>query len=287
MSSLVNKITNKVTNASSSIIGRGNMTKLTNSLNQSLFVKSKYREFMKQSNVIQLISKSSHMSLQITKSPNDPNRLILSGNGQVGTDFINAHFIVEKDQKSGHLKFKNFNNFLAFDQDIPCILSDAINPKDKYQQMRTRNEFRLHELFGEDEYFTLESVYYPGRYLAVMPDGSITHSRDKSLEMTHFCIHLIYDKHSSRPVSTMVNSPSSTLNDPSTIANPLAINPTNQASTSAGATTSNRMSEKEQEAQQALRDRQTLGASTSNNSEPSFHANDEPPSYSNLYPKLP
>jgi hypothetical protein len=284
MSSLVNKITNKVTNASSSIIGRGNMTKLTNSLNQSLFVKSKYRDFMKQGNVIQLISKSSHMSLQITKSPNDPNRLILSGNGQVGTDFINAHFIVEKDPKSGHLKFKNFNNFLAFDQDIPCILSDAINPKDKYQQMRTRNEFRLHELLGEDEYFTLESVYYPGRYLAVMPDGSITHSRDKSLEITHFCIHLIYDKNSSRPESTIVTSPSSTAN---AATNPLAINTNDHAAISAGATASNRMSEKEQEAQQALRNQPTFGASTSNNAEHSFQANDEPPSYTNLYPKLP
>jgi hypothetical protein len=192
MSSFVNKIASTVTNKTSSIIGRENLNKLTNGLNRSL-IKSKYREYMKNGNTIQLISKNSHMSLQICKSQNDSNRLVLFGNGQIGPEYTNSHWVIEIDPKNGHYKFRNGMNYLCFDQDVPCILTQPpIQPKKTSEQIRARNEFRLHELLGSDEHFALESVYYPGRYLSILPDGSISVTRDKSQESSHLFIHVIH-----------------------------------------------------------------------------------------------
>jgi hypothetical protein len=190
MASYVNKLANAVTNKTSSLVGRENLAKLTNSINRSLF-SSKYRDYLLSGNCVQLISKSSHMTLQICASPNDPNRLILMGNGQVGAQFTNAHFIIEIEPKRRHIKFKNANNYLAFDSNVPCIFSGPLNPKSKEDQMRTRNEFRLHEIIGSDEYFALESCFCPGKYLAVLPDGSITITRNKTDENSQFFLNVI------------------------------------------------------------------------------------------------
>lgn len=162
MASFINKLASSVTNSAGSLVGRDNMTKLTNSINRTI-KKSKYRDFMKPGNVVQIISKTSHQSLQICTSRNDPNRLILLGNGQIGMDFLNAHFLIELDPRSGHFKFKNRLNYMAFDNDVPCVLADVPNPKNSKEAIRARNEFRLHEMIGSDEWFALESVYYPGR----------------------------------------------------------------------------------------------------------------------------
>lgn len=164
MTSFINKLASSVTNTAGSIVGRENLTKLTNSINRTI-KKSKYRDFMKAGNVVQLISKTSHQSLQICTSRNDPNRLILLGNGQIGIEHLNAHFLIEIDPRNSHLKFKNRNNYMAYDNDVPCILADVPNPKSPKEAIRARNEFRLHELIGSDEWFALESVYYPGRYV--------------------------------------------------------------------------------------------------------------------------
>ncbi len=107
MSSFVNKIANSVTNTTSMFVGRETMNKLTNGLNRSIFIKSKYRDFMKNGNTIQLLSKNSHMSLQICISQNDQSRLILFGNGQIGPEFTASHWVIEIDPKNGHYKFRN------------------------------------------------------------------------------------------------------------------------------------------------------------------------------------
>jgi len=133
------------------------------------------------------------MALQIMASQNDQSRLILYGNGQVGPNFSSSQFVLEVDKKTNNLKFRNYRNFIAFDNDdIPCVLAEIANPQNNSQKMRNRNQFRLHEILGSEEHFTLESVYSPGRYLAVTPDGSITVSKNKTDESTYFCIHVIH-----------------------------------------------------------------------------------------------
>ena len=65
-------------------------------------------------------------------------------------------------------------NFFALDEPggVPCILSEPTHKKPKpHEFIRARNEFRLHEVIGSDEWFSLESVYFPGRYVSITPDG--------------------------------------------------------------------------------------------------------------------
>jgi hypothetical protein len=284
MSSFVNKIASTVTNKTSSIIGRENLTKLTNGLNRSLFLKSKYRDYMKNGNTIQLISKNSHMSLQICKSQNDQNRLVLFGNGQIGPEFTNSHWVIEIDPKNGHYKFRNGMNYLCFDQDVPCILTQPpIQPKKISEQIRARNEFRLHELLGSDEHFALESVYYPGRYLSILPDGSISVIRDKSQESSHFFIHVIHVYNQAgvptplRPQSQVVQTQNSYV-----VQQQQADNNNARASF----TNYDSSNQKELENQQSMATGSGIG-STSNVSSTSENHDLPPPNYSNLFPSLP
>jgi hypothetical protein len=283
MSSFVNKIASTVTNKTSSIIGRENLTKLTNGLNRSLFLKSKYRDYMKNGNTIQLISKNSHMSLQICKSQNDQNRLVLFGNGQIGPEFTNSHWVIEIDPKNGHYKFRNGMNYLCFDQDVPCILTQPpIQPKKISEQIRARNEFRLHELLGSDEHFALESVYYPGRYLSILPDGSISVIRDKSQESSHFFIHVIHVYNQAgapatiRPQSQIVQTQNSYV-----VQQPDNNNPR------ASFTNNDTANQKELESYQS--DVATGGGMASASASSSTSDNNDlpPPNYSNLFPTLP
>ena len=192
MSTIMNKIANKITNQTGSLLGRENLNKLTNSLNK-VFWKSKFRDYLKAGNIIQLISKTTKMSIQICASNEDPQKLFLIGNGQIGPEFTSAHFKIEIDPKKGHFKFNNAINYIAFDIDFPCVLHEPTQkPKNKHELMRGRNEFRVHEIIGSEEYFALESAYSPGRYLAVLPDGSVSYTRDKSDQRTHFCLTVIY-----------------------------------------------------------------------------------------------
>jgi hypothetical protein len=50
----------------------------------------------------------------------------------------------------------------------------------------------MHEILGSSEYFALESVKYRGRFLACLPNGSITVTRDKSQEISHFYVHVLF-----------------------------------------------------------------------------------------------
>ena len=101
---------------------------------------------------------------------------IFKGNGQIGPEYQNAHLKVIKD-KDGHYKFQSGLNFFAMDEPkgVPCVLSEPTSKKPKpYEFIRARNEFRLHEVIGSEEWFALESVYFPGKYVAITPDGRIT-----------------------------------------------------------------------------------------------------------------
>lgn len=283
MSSFLNKIASNVTNTAGSLVGRENLTKLSNSINRT-FKKSKYRDFMKPGNVVQMISKSSHQSLQICASRNDPGRLILLGNGQIGMEALNAHFLIEVDPRNSHLKFKNRNNYIAYDNDVPCILAEVVNPKSSKEALRARNEFRIHEIIGSDEWFALESVYFPGKYLSILPDGSITSTRDKSLESAHFCLHVInVPQHNMRSdsgvfvytppvVSVAEAAPSPTPPPP-----PPSIPPSTSNGVVAGTATGT--SSKEQEAA-AYSQQQADTVSPP-------PVADTPPNYTNLFPQLP
>lgn len=263
MSSFINKVASTITNTTGSVIGRDNITKLSNSINRGILLKSKYREFMKGGNVIQLISKSSHMTLQICQSQNDSNRLILLGNGQIGPEFQASHFLIETDPSQKHFKFRNANNYICYDNEIPCILRET---NDKYNAIRSRNEFRLHEILGSDEYFALESVYFPGRYLSILPDGSITSTKNKGDQNTHFCLNLIKNNtvQMRAPIVTQPSFAPSPVVGVRESAGPL--NNYNTEST-------NSFQSKEEEAK-------------FDGNVPPAPKYDLPPTYTNLYPKL-
>lgn len=298
--SFFNKLSNNITNKASSIIGRENLTKLSNAINRGIF-SAKYRDFLKAGNVVQIISKNSRMSVQICASKNDANRLIVQGNGQVGPEFRYAHFNLVKDPKNGHLKFQNGMNFFALDEPggVPCILSEPTHKKPKpHEFIRARNEFRLHEVIGSDEWFSLESVYFPGRYVSITPDGQITVTRDKSDESSHFCLHLIYEHpsniNSKRPTSTQPQAepvlPNSASYDQSSASAPNAES-TSIASSSSDTGLSAKQAESERYAreqrEQERLDSAQQPAVTSYSSPQAPQADTTPPTYGNLFPTLP
>lgn len=282
MASHLNKFVNTLTNKSAIIIGRENLANMSNSLNQ-IFSKSKYREFMKPGNVIQLVSRSSHRALQICSSLNDPNRLVLNGQGQIGAEFANAHFVIETEPKNKHLKFKNRLSYVAFDNDYPCILSEPTGkPKHKSEYIRARNEFRLHEVIGSDEYFSLESVYFPGKYLSVLPSGELTVSRNKADESTHFYIHVVN--------VNLANTPSamtSTVVMPPQLVTPAA---TPGVENPSGFTNAQQKEQEAMAATAAAANSPSAPAPTTSNAanqiDPDL-ADQMPPSYTSLYPRLP
>lgn len=282
MASYVNKIANTITNKTGSLIGRENLTRLTNSLNQSN--KSKYRDYLTNGNVIQLISKTSHMSLQICASQNDPSRLILLGNGQIGPQFNHSHFIIEIVPSNGHLKFRNAQNYLAFDMEVPCILTPVLNPRTKRDEIRTRNEFRLHELFGDAEYFAIESVYYPGRYLAVYPDGSITYTKNKTEDISHFCLHVIQ-------AATLIPQIYPAYNPLSNgTENPVPQQPSTSSQRNSVASAYNVPSEKQQESDMYAASTSAAAAAAAgsrSSAPPQATSIETPPAYQALFPKLP
>lgn len=75
---------------------------------------------------------------------------------------------------------------------LPRILTHSNDPqRNKFIKLH-KHEFRIHEILGSAEYFALESVKYRGRFLACLPNGSITVSRDKSQEISHFYVHVLF-----------------------------------------------------------------------------------------------
>ena len=283
MSSFANKLANSITSKGSVIIGRGPLTKLTNSLNKAFF-KNKYREFMKPGNLVQICSKTSHCSLQICQSRNDAQRLILMGDGPIGNTYHHAHFLIEKD-KNENLKFRNGNFWLSFDNDIPTILCEPTHPNPKkHEFIRARNEFRVHEIIGSDENFALESVYSPGRYLAILPDGSITMTKDKSADMAHFFLHVIAVNGVPYTQPVTGNPNGTVVSRPESVYNPAgASTSTNYSGAGTAAAASapsfNNSSSKQQESEYYERERAAQPAP-----EP---VPETPPVYNSLFPQLP
>lgn len=283
MSSFFNKIASQITNTTGSLVGRDNVTRFTNSINQSFYSKSKYRDFLKHGNVVQLLSKSSHRAMQICASPNDPSRMILLGNGQIGNEFFGGHFSVEVESSKKHLKFRNGNNYICFDNQIPCVLRET---NTSHKVIKARNEFRLHEILGSDEYFALESVFYPGKYLAILPDGSITTTKNRAEENAHFCINVI----TVIPNIPNQNVRSSTVIDIRVM--PGTSNGLERTSTNLGdrtssyfPTESDKKSSKEQEAN--YYEERDISTPLPSVPDPTFTTEDIPPQYGNLFPKLP
>lgn len=295
MSSFVNKLANSVTNKSSLLIGRENLAKITNSINKTLF-SAKYREFIKAGNTIQLVSKFSHMCVQICCSANDSSRLILYGNGPLGIEHTNSHLTIEIDPKNNHVKFKNLLNYLAFDNEVPCVLAETTKAKpSKHEYIRARNEFRIHEVIGSDEYFSLESCYFPGKYISILKDGGITVTRNKADETTHLSINVIHvlpqyqknpaDFKDNRPIASFGTAAPPPASEVAATAS-AQTNSDSAASTSSGQQSSmdGGASAKQQESDEAaqLRARQDQEALAS-----SHMVTETPPSYGNLFPTLP
>lgn len=283
MSSFFNKIASQITNTTGSLVGRDNVTRLTNSINQSFYTKSKYRDFLKQGNVVQLLSKTSHRALHICPSPNDPSRMILLGNGQIGNEFFAGHFTVELDGSKKHLKFRNGNNYVCFENQIPCVMRET---NTSHNTIKARNEFRLHEILGSDEHFALESVFYPGKYLAILADGSITAIKNRADESAHFCINVI----TVVPNLPNQNVRSSTLID--IRVTPGASNSFDRQSTNfskenqLNPQVSDYKNSKEQEANYYQNQASSYTPITQISESP-LNTEDTPPQYGNLFPKLP
>lgn len=301
MSKFLNKLSNSITNNAGVLIGRENLSKISNSINRAIWT-SKYREDMKAGNIVQLVSRNSHQAVQICASQNDPNRLIVLGNGQIGPEHRNSHFSVIKIKNNSHFKFQNGPNFLALNEPagIPCVLSEPTHPKPKpVEFIRARNEFRLHEVIGSDEWFCLESVYFPGKYVSIMPDGGITVSKNKDDFSCHFGVHLITEHPSNvRPGTSARQSlqPSasnasltnaagyaaaSTSADRASLASNQSYN-SNQAG--ANSVQSEESRRKQEESERYAREQQEQTASA-----PAAEPVQDvvPPAYGNLFPTLP
>ena len=141
---------------------------------------------------VQLCSRSSHRSLQICGAKDNPSRLVFVANGPIGGDALqNTHFLIEKDA-DGYLSFKNgyLNFYLNFCDNFSA---SGLSRQSKYAKIRDDTKFRLHEVLGSNEYFSLESMKYKGRFLACHPDGTVTTSRSNSEEVTHFFLNPIRD----------------------------------------------------------------------------------------------
>jgi len=195
MAFLINKFSNAVTNATGSIVGRENLAKLSNSINQSLFIKSNYRKHIRSGNVVQLISRNSNQSLQICQNLN-AGVLVLFGNGQIGNDHLNAHFHLYVNPKNRHISLRNFNNYITFESNSTLTVTSEnelfnVKKKKKHANQFVKTELRLHELFGSDEHFALESVFCPGNYLCVSSDGHIATTKNKTSQEAHFKLYLI------------------------------------------------------------------------------------------------
>lgn len=283
----LNKASNSLVNNLGTFIGRENATRLTNAANKAIF-KANYRDLMKAGNVVQLIARLSEQSIQICASQNDPNRLIILGNGPVGPEYRHAHFNLIRIKENGHLKFQNGSNFFALDEPggIPCVLAEPTHKKPKkHEFIRARNEFRLHEVIGSEDWFCLESVYFPGKYVAILPDGSITVTKNKAEEQAHFRLFLIQEhpanvKPAAQPLVISIqpsmhsSSSSASLSSRASVSAPEAP-PTSNA--------------KQQEAERYARE-QAMAASTTQQPSTSYTVQTEdatPPAYGNLFPTLP
>jgi protein involved in sex pheromone biosynthesis len=161
---------------------------LKNNLNKAIF-KSKCRDILKDGNLVQLCSRSSHRSLQICSCKENKKKLIFMANGPVGDGFPKTHFLIEKDT-DGYLSFKSKTDqfYLNFCDNF----SSNIFRNSKYEKILDDTKFRLHEVLGSNEYFALESIKYKGRFLACHPNGVVTTSRNSREENTHFFLNRIH-----------------------------------------------------------------------------------------------
>ena len=327
MSSYMNKIANTLTNKTSGLIGRDNMINFTNVLNRSVLGRTaKYRDIIKaadnSSTPVQLVSRKSHLALQIAGDPHTDD-CVLNGVGQLGADFASAHFHIVRTNSSSnssstssstHLRFRHSSsdNYLGFDEQMPCILSlgegdetaTATKPKKRNKMQKraieARTELRLHQILGSDEHFALESVFYPGRFLAVLADGSVSMCKDKSNDVTHFFLYeVIGNNNNNNNIDAADNNynlfvPTSSqqrslINNSEATLQPIAGDYSKADEFMAN------QQQQQQEQPQAQPQAQSSSASGATWSEAVASADttnpnrmsDAPPTYSNLYPTLP
>lgn len=278
MASFVNKLANSITNSTGSIIGRENLAKMSNSINQA-FNKNKYRDLLRNGNVVQLLSRNSHKALEICSVPNYPTKLAVYGGGQIGPEFTNAHFVININPENKHIAFQNMNNYLGMSVNnfIPEIVNESEiieKTKKKTKIIRMgRIEFRLHEIFGSDDFFALESVHATGFYLCVTEQGLVQVTKNKSDPIAHFQLHLIQEY--AKPIVAPVRPPPPT----TAIAG---------AGAAAAATTP-------QAANTQFTDKYEEARSANSNSDEGTvlelrdddASADKPPCYTSLYPALP
>ena len=279
MAFIVNKITDSVTNATGSIIGRENLTKLSNSLNKTIYSESKYRQFVKHGNVIQLVSRNSLRSLQIVRSIHNPTQLIIVGDGQIGQSFTNAHFTILINNRNQHIAFQNANNYIGLSHNRVLGILTIDDPKllsyKTKKNLISNIEFRLHEIFGSEEFFCLESTYSPGNYLSVAADNTVSFVKNKTDKSAHFQLHLV---NNASPVQVLPPQAGAVAGAP--VASGYRI----PANASAPLYMSEEYS-KEEEANQSDNSSSIITETTPVPS--NVPLNEPPPVYNTLYPQLP
>lgn len=143
-------------------------------------------DYVKNGNVIQVISRMTGRSVQILQSPDG--RLVLDGLGGDGHQYINAHFTVIQDYDNHILLHNNFN-YLAIKDGIAQVYSAG-----PAGVATTACRFKIREVMLQNQFVVIESVAERGRYLAVLPTGQMKSSlaTSPSDNDTHFAIRLIY-----------------------------------------------------------------------------------------------
>lgn len=129
-----------------------------------------------------------------------------------------------------------------------------VKKKKKHANQFVRTEFRLHEIFGSDEYFALESVFCPGNYICVSPEGYITTTKNKTSQEAHFKLQLIKNFYEGQNAD----------NTPAPYEQPAGAEYVSMGNQAQASSLTSEMDEPQPEL-----------------------SSDSPPDYSSLYPKLP
>ncbi|KAK2170122.1 hypothetical protein LSH36_4g09047 [Paralvinella palmiformis] len=116
----------------------------------------------KTDNVIQLVSRSSGLCLQIVVSPSG--NLVIDGMGEEGPTVYHAHWTIIKEGKNA-VKLHNNNNYLAIINGAAVVGSF---PPPAQPGPETRFRVVTHDNFVE-----LESIKEPGRYVGIISNGQL------------------------------------------------------------------------------------------------------------------
>ncbi|XP_041373685.1 uncharacterized protein LOC121386749 [Gigantopelta aegis] len=166
----VDKVASTVTNEINDLVGQNTTGAILNQFQTG--------------NVVQLVSRTSGRSLQVVAAVNG--QLVVDGAGPTqGQPPFNAVWTVVAEGKN-QIRLHNNNNFLTIINGQTALIN---MPPGTVQGIETK--LQLHLMSGQ--YVIIESMKEQGRYVGVMPDGSLKPASSTGREInSHFAVKLVY-----------------------------------------------------------------------------------------------